>query len=126
MAVRSDHGHLRASGRNAKCAQSGGYCLVSESIPESIEGNRRPLRLSGAVRKTFKRLPPTLIICAEVGPLIDENRAHAEKLEQTGIRVELEVFPGMFHGLWQPGGVLVDAKNAIQDAAGWLASAMAT
>jgi acetyl esterase len=75
--------------------------------------------------ETFKRLPPALIICAEVDPLIDENRAYAEKLEQAGVSVELKSFPGMFHGFWRMGGVLADADGAIHYAADRLAAVMA-
>jgi acetyl esterase/lipase len=75
--------------------------------------------------ETFKRLPPALIICAEVDPLVDENRAYAEKLEQAGIPVELKIFPGMFHGFWRMGGVLAEAGKAIHYAADRLAAVMA-
>jgi acetyl esterase len=74
--------------------------------------------------ETFKRLPPALIICAEIDPLIDENRAYAEKLEQAGVPVELKIFPGMFHGFWRMGGALADAGRAIHYAADRLAAVM--
>jgi acetyl esterase len=76
--------------------------------------------------ETVQRLPPALFICAEVDPLIDENRAYAEKLEQAGVPVELKIFPGMFHGFWRAGGVLADADKAIHYAAHRLAAVMAS
>lgn len=42
-------------------------------------------------------LPPTYVAVAEFDPLHDEGVAFAEKLEQLGVPVTLEVFHGMIH-----------------------------
>jgi acetyl esterase/lipase len=51
------------------------------------------------------------------------NRGYGRKLEQAGIPVELLVYPGMFHGFWRMGGVLEEAKHAINHAAARLSEA---
>jgi acetyl esterase len=47
---------------------------------------------------SLQGLPATLVICAEIDPLLHENREYGRRLEQAGIPVELLVYPGMFHG----------------------------
>jgi acetyl esterase len=67
-----------------------------------------PLRAS-----SFQDLPPTLIICAEVDPLLDEGIECATRLKNAGVPVELKVYPGMFHGFWRMAGILAQARDAI-------------
>jgi acetyl esterase len=67
--------------------------------------------------QTLQDLPPTLLICAEVDPLVDENEANARRLEQAGVPVELAIYPGMFHGFWRMAGVLTAGRDAIAYAA---------
>lgn len=62
---------------------------------------------------SLKGLPPTLVICADIDPLLDENRAYARTLEKAGVPAELVIYPGMFHGFWRMGGVLERARHAI-------------
>jgi acetyl esterase len=72
---------------------------------------------------SLQGLPATLVICAEIDPLLHENREYGRRLEQAGIPVELLVYPGMFHGFWRMGGVLEQAKHAINHAAARLSEA---
>jgi len=43
-------------------------------------------------------LPPAYILAAELDLLRDENVEYASRLMQAGVRTELHVFPGTFHG----------------------------
>jgi acetyl esterase len=74
--------------------------------------------------KSFRDLPHTLMICAEVDPLLDENEAYARRLEEAGVPVELAIYPGVFHGFWRMAGVLAEARRAIDYAAGRLGAVM--
>jgi acetyl esterase len=74
--------------------------------------------------ESLERLPPTLLICAELDPLIDEIVEFARRLEDDGVPVHLRIYAGMFHGFWRMGGVLTEARNALDYAAGEIRAAM--
>lgn len=62
-------------------------------------------------------LPEALIILPEADPLRDEGLRYVERLQQSGVRAEARVYPGMVHGFWQLGGVIPQGLTAIDDAA---------
>jgi acetyl esterase/lipase len=53
---------------------------------------------------------PTLIIAAELDPLMDEGEAYARRLKGARVPVDYQVVPGMVHGFLTMGGK-VDAAN---------------
>jgi acetyl esterase len=66
--------------------------------------------------ESLEYLPPTLIVCAEVDPLLDEGKAYAQRLRKAGVPVDLKIYGGMFHGFWRMGGALAEARRAIDHA----------
>ena len=66
---------------------------------------------------SFSHLPPTLLVCAEIDPLLSESIDFAVRLKEAGVPVQVKIYPGMFHGFWRVGGVLSQASQAIDDAA---------
>lgn len=68
-----------------------------------------PLRAESLVA-----LPPTLLICAGVDPLLDDSTEYARRLKEAGVPVEMRVYSGMFHGFWRMAGVLAEAREALQ------------
>jgi acetyl esterase len=70
-------------------------------------------------------LPRTLLICAEIDPLLDDGIEYARRLEHEGVRVEVQVYRGMFHGFWRMGGVLAEARQALNLAGERMRQAMA-
>jgi acetyl esterase len=77
--------------------------------PEDLEDPYcSPLRA-----ESLAGLPPTLLICAEIDPLLDDSVEYAQRLGQVGVPVEMHVYPGMFHGFWRMGGVLAEARQAL-------------
>jgi acetyl esterase len=90
------------------------------SQPEELDSPYvSPLRA-----KSLSDMPRTLLICAEVDPLADEAVEYARHLEAAGVPVELNVYPGMFHGFWRMRGVLTEACRAIDYAAASMKKAM--
>lgn len=75
---------------------------------------------------SFARLPRTLVLCAEIDPLLDEGIEYARRLEQAGVPVELQIYPGMFHCFWRMGAALPESREAIDYAAGRMRQAMAS
>jgi len=73
----------------------------------------------------LSNLPPATILTAECDPLRDEGRAYADRLRDEGVVVRYKDFPGVFHGFVSMFGVLPDADEAIEDAAGELRRAFA-
>ncbi len=74
--------------------------------------------------ESLAAMPNTLLICAELDPLLDDSIEYARRLEQEGVPVELHIIPGMFHGFWRMAGVLPEAREALNLAAGRLRQAM--
>ena len=98
-----------------------GYLLEKESIEWYKEqylgkdGDAEDPRVSPLLASDFSALPPTLIITAEFDPLRDEGEIYAQKLQEAGVPVKLHRYNGMVHGFFQMGGILDDARQAIQE-----------
>jgi acetyl esterase len=74
--------------------------------------------------ESLAHMPRTLLICAEVDPLLDESVEYARRLEAAGVPVELKLYSGMFHGFWRMRGMLKEARQAIDYAATKMNEAM--
>jgi acetyl esterase len=61
----------------------------------------------------LSRLPPAYILTAGFDPLLDEGRAYAGRLRESGVDVTYECFEGMVHGFLIMGGVIAAANHAI-------------
>jgi acetyl esterase len=59
------------------------------------EQQRDPL--ASPVLADVRRLPPTVVVAAELDPLHDDATRFADRLAQAGVRTELHRFPGMPH-----------------------------
>lgn len=70
----------------------------------------------------FTGLPPALIIAAEYDPLRDEAIQYAQRLQSAGAEVKLTEYAGMVHGFFQMGGIIAAGKQAIGEAAAYLAN----
>ncbi|MFE5632973.1 alpha/beta hydrolase [Streptomyces sp. NPDC056463] len=66
-------------------------------------------------------LPPTLVVLADCDPLRDEGLTYARRLSSAGVRAEVRLHTGTFHGFLGARGVLPEADAALAGAAGWLA-----
>ncbi|MGW8887418.1 alpha/beta hydrolase [Streptomyces sp. NPDC055749] len=65
-------------------------------------------------------LPPTLVVLADCDPLRDEGLAYARRLAQAGVRAQVQLHPGMFHGFLGAVGHLPEAGAALEAATHWV------
>jgi acetyl esterase len=75
----------------------------------------RDPRISPLYAADLAGLPPTLIIAAEYDTLRDEAEAYARRLEAAGVPTRYSCYPGMIHGFLQMGGLVADARAAIDE-----------
>ena len=83
-------------------------------------------RMSIALAKNFKGLPPAHIITAEFDPLRDEGEAYAETLRAAGVPATVTRYPGMIHGFFTMANVLDQGKKAVAEAGRALKKAFAS
>ncbi|WP_079044825.1 MULTISPECIES: alpha/beta hydrolase [unclassified Streptomyces] len=80
-----------------------------------------PAAASPGLATDVTGLPPALLVLADCDPLRDEGLAYARRLSAAGVRTEVHLHTGMFHGFLGGAGVLPEADGALDGAAGWLA-----
>ena len=71
----------------------------------------RSPRLAPILNENFEDLPKSLIIGAELDPLVDDSKEYHKKLVATGNESELYVIKGVQHGFFNLPGVLPNAFN---------------
>lgn len=65
----------------------------------------------------FSDLPPAFIVTAGLDPLRDEGEAYAEKLKAAAVPVTCRRYDQMIHGFVTMGGLIPDARRALDEAA---------
>jgi acetyl esterase/lipase len=68
--------------------------------------------LSPALAPDLEALPPTLIVTGALDLFRDEDIAYAQRLLQSGVPTDLQVYAGAVHGFdMLPGELAVEARN---------------
>jgi acetyl esterase len=70
--------------------------------------------------KSLARLPPALVIVADLDPLADEGVAYAERLKKDGVEVALWRYDDMIHGFLAFIGVIDRASDIADEAGKWM------
>lgn len=83
--------------------------FVNQYAPDPAD--RLDPRASPMRRRNLAGLPRALIVSAEFDPLVDDNQAYAERLEQAGVPVRYVCFPGMIHPFFTLSRVIRDAEK---------------
>jgi len=74
--------------------------------------DRDDWRASPLRAKDLSRLPPAYVVTAGFDPLLDEGKAYADRLAQSGVSVVYECFEGQIHGFLPLGGAIAAARHA--------------
>jgi len=69
--------------------------------------------------------PPTLVVTAEIDPLVDEGEAYGDRLHAVGVETTVTRYDGMFHGFIWYADFVDDARAALDEIAAALARAFA-
>ena len=100
-----------------------GYLLTRDSMKwywEQYLGTDEDAEHAYAVPSTarsFRDLPPALVITAEFDPLRDEGEAYAKKLEAAGVPTTCTRYDGMIHGFFGMTGTVDKSDQAVAEAA---------
>jgi acetyl esterase len=108
-----------------------GYFLTKEMMEwfglqymPSGQNPEDPL-LSPLYAGDLKGLPAATVITAEYDPLRDEGEAYAERLQEAGVATRLIRYDGVIHGFFSMNGMIDQADEAHDFAAGELRKAFA-
>ena len=98
-----------------------------EHYLSGAEGARDDPRVSPLLAgdEALARSPATLVITAELDPLVDEGEAYAERLRAVGVETTVTRYDGMFHGFIWYADFVDDARSALEEVADALARAFA-
>ncbi len=108
-----------------------GYLLTRDSMKwywEQYLGASDDAEHAYAVPSTarsFRDLPPALVITAEFDPLRDEGEAYAEKLEAAAVPTACSRYDGMIHGFFGMPAAMDKGAQAISEAAAAMKKAFA-
>jgi len=75
--------------------------------------------------RDFARLPPTLVMTAELDPIRDDGRVYAAKLAGAGTDVTYRELPGLLHGFLRARLAGPYCRGAFREIAGFLARHLA-
>ena len=75
--------------------------------------------------RSLAGLPRALVVTAECDALRDEAKAYAERLRTAGVAVTYTCYPGMLHGFLQMGGLVREARAALEEIAAFVQRAHA-
>jgi acetyl esterase len=82
-------------------------------------------RISPLMAPDLKGLAPAYLLAAELGPLLDEGKVYAQRLEAFGVKVERVEHSGVPHGFLSASRLMSACIPALEQAARALAKALA-
>jgi acetyl esterase len=91
------------------------------------EGARDDPRVSPllAEDEALAHSPPTLVVTAELDPLLDEGEAYGRRLRAAGVETTVTRYDGMFHGFIWYADFVDGAQAALEEVAAALQRAFA-
>lgn len=81
-------------------------------LPPNVD--RRHPYISPVLADSLAGVPPACVITAGLDILADEGSEYVKRLKESGIAVQHAHYPDMVHGFFQWGGMVPDAREAMQ------------
>lgn len=102
-----------------------GYMLTPEErvtfwrnyVPEAKD-MQNPL--ARPILADLRELPPAMLVVGQCDILIDQNRRMAERFEEAGVPVRLNVYAGATHSFIEAMSIAEVARRALQESSEWL------
>ena len=69
---------------------------------------------------SLTNLPRTLILVGENEILLDDSRLFYQKAKESGVDIEIDIWPSMFHDWWLFGSFIPETKQVLDKAANWI------
>ena len=86
-------------------------------VPESIDRNHPYV---SPAYGDFNGLPRTLVMTGENEILLDDSRVLGEKASKSGVDIEIDIWPTMFHDWWLFGNFIPETKQCLKKMAEWI------
>ena len=68
----------------------------------------------------FTSLPRTLVLVGENEILLEDSIILGQKAKQSGVDIEIDIWPDMFHDWWLFGSFIPETKQVLDKAAKWI------
>ncbi len=94
--------------------------FVDRYVPD--EAARTDWRVSPLRAADHAGLAPAMVLTAGLDPLRDEGAAYARRLTQAGVDVDETCYEGVIHGFLNMGGLVPEARQALDEVASWIAA----
>ena len=69
---------------------------------------------------SFTNLPRTLVLVGENEILLEDSIIVGQKAKQSGVDIEIDIWPNMFHDWWLFGSFIPETKQVLDKAAKWI------
>ena len=69
---------------------------------------------------SLTNLPRTLILVGENEILLDDSRLFFQKAKESGVDIEIDIWPSMFHDWWLFGSFIPETKQVLDKTANWI------
>ena len=68
----------------------------------------------------FTNLPRTLVLVGGNEILLDDSRLFAQKAKESGVDIEIDIWPSMFHDWWLFGSFIPETKQVLDKVTNWI------
>ena len=68
----------------------------------------------------FTNLPRTLVLVGGNEILLDDSRLFAQKATESGVDIEIDIWPSMFHDWWLFGSFIPETKQVLDKVTNWI------